>query len=450
MMKRMTRKPYRSLGAAVTLALCLLALTLQVQAKYIQPGPNGSGDCVSCHAQKSPGIVNDWKRSQHARARVSCLDCHRAEKSDPDARLHEGARISVIVSPRDCFRCHPAEVRQFGESLHDKAASFIQALPGERGDDDELAYRVEGKAAAVRGCEQCHGTRVIVREGGRLDPESWPNTGIGRINPDGSRGSCTACHTRHRFSIGEARRPEACGTCHMGPDHPQLEIYLESKHGVIYQAEKEGVAWEVPANLWDTSHYRFPTCATCHMSRVGGQPATHNVSARLSWELERPLSVKTVGWQEKRARMQQVCLSCHSRGWVEGYYRQADRAVELYNTKFYGPMKKMMDELYAAGILTPTKFDEEIEFKFFEFWHHEGRRARAGAFMMGPDFTQWHGFYELARGIIELKKMAQEIREGKGGERIVKGKGPLAPRAGSLPSRYSKGMVEAAPSVPRR
>jgi len=36
--------------------------------------------------------------------------------------------------------------------------------------------------------------------GGKFDPATWPNTGIGRVNPDGSAGSCSACHTRHRFS----------------------------------------------------------------------------------------------------------------------------------------------------------------------------------------------------------------------------------------------------------
>ncbi len=31
---------------------------------------------------------------------------------------------------------------------------------------------------------------------------------IGRINPDGSRGSCSACHTRHSFSIAQERYGE--------------------------------------------------------------------------------------------------------------------------------------------------------------------------------------------------------------------------------------------------
>ena len=68
-----------------------------------------------------------------------------------------------------------------------------------------------------------------------FDSASWPNTGIGRLNLDGSRGSCAACHSRHDFSPRRARQPENCGKCHLGPDHPQKEIYEESKHGVAYR-----------------------------------------------------------------------------------------------------------------------------------------------------------------------------------------------------------------------
>ena len=38
-----------------------------------------------------------------------------------------------------------------------------------------------------------------------------------------------------------------------------------------------------------------------------------------------------------------------------------------------------------------------MEWIYYELWHHEGRRARMGTAMMGPDYTQWHGFYEVAK-----------------------------------------------------
>ena len=368
--------------------------------------------CEACHARTSPGIVHDWEKSLHAKAKVTCMDCHEAEKTDADARAHEGSYISALVSPKDCSRCHPKQVAEFNMSLHHKASSFVQDLSGDRAGDNVLAYRIEGEAAAINGCEKCHGSVVKVKDG-RLDPDTWPNSGIGRVNPDGSKGSCTACHTRHRFSIAEARRPESCGTCHMGPDHPQLEIYLESKHGVIYSSENSEWDMEVSSDAWDTRHHRAPTCATCHMSGIGELEPTHNVSSRLSWELERPETTKTENWETKRQTMKTVCLSCHSTAWVDNHYKQFDAAIELYNEEYFAPIKAGMDALYRERYLTSEKFDEEIEFKYFEFWHHEGRRARMGASMMAPDFTQWHGFYELAKSRLELKHMMQEIREKK-------------------------------------
>ncbi|MBW8035562.1 MAG: hydroxylamine oxidoreductase [Planctomycetes bacterium] len=368
--------------------------------------------CEVCHTRTSPGIVHDWENSLHAKAKVTCIDCHEAEKTDADARAHEGVYISALVSPADCSRCHPQQVSDFNNSLHVKAASFIQNLEGDRAGDNVLAYHVEGKAAAIMGCEKCHGSQVKVIDG-KLDPETWPNNGIGRVNPDGSKGSCTACHTRHKFSIAEARRPETCGTCHMGPDHPQLEIYNESKHGVIYASEGHEWNMDISTGAWDTRHHRAPTCATCHMSGIGELTSTHDVSSRLSWELEWPRTAKTENWQEKRSKMKAVCLSCHSQGWTDNHYLQFDNVVKLYNEEYFDPIKEGMDALYRENYLTKDKFDEEIEFKYFEFWHHEGRRARMGASMMAPDFTQWHGFYELAKHRLELKNMMQEIRHKK-------------------------------------
>ena len=124
---------------------------------------------------------------------------------------------------------------------------------------------------------------------GKLDPMTWPNVGVGRINLDGSKGSCAACHTRHRFAVSEARKPDTCGQCHLGPDHPQIEIWDESKHGAIYRSD--GANWNFAAapGTWTPGvDYRTPTCAACHMSGSGAVLTTHDVTERLSWELQAP------------------------------------------------------------------------------------------------------------------------------------------------------------------
>ena len=55
-----------------------------------------------------------------------------------------------------------------------------------------------------------------------------------------------------------------------------------------------------------------------------------------------------------------------------------------------------MSALTANGLLTKTQYDEQIEWTWYYLWHHEGRRARMGASMMAPDYTQWHGMFEVA------------------------------------------------------
>ena len=163
------------------------------------------------------------------------------------------------------------------------------------------------------------------------------------------------------------------------------------------------------------------------MSGIPGNPdvpTTQDVSARVSWELEGAVSKRTDNtanalgvpisdgtiWQVKQDRMKAVCNQCHSTTWVDNYYEQADVAVELYDAQ-YADAKVIVDELYAEGLITTTAFDEPIEFKIYEMWHHEGRRARMGSFMMAPDYVQWHGFYDMLQDRVEIEHMAEEIRE---------------------------------------
>ena len=219
-----------------------LAIPATLQAFFLPTQSEQSKACAECHKKESHAIYEQWGSSDPSRANVGCYECHAAEEGDLDGFTHEGELISVIVSPKDCARCHVQEFEEFAGSHHAKAGRILGSL------DNVLAEVVEGNngfktmghpqgvsAAAVNGCWQCHGSEVVVLPDGSLDPATWPNTGIGRINPDGSEGSCTACHTRHNFSAAQARTPDTCGKCHMGPDHPQIEIYKESKHGAIYE-----------------------------------------------------------------------------------------------------------------------------------------------------------------------------------------------------------------------
>ncbi|MBK7403619.1 MAG: hydroxylamine oxidoreductase [Phycisphaerales bacterium] len=387
--------------------------------------------CAQCHKQENPGLVQQWGRSQHYRANIGCFECHGANKDEPDAFTHYGQTISVLVTPKDCSRCHAKETEEFSASHHSKAARILGSL------DNVLADVVEGNrgmvtaghpegvaASAVSGCWQCHGSEIKALPGGRLDPATYPNTGIGRINPDGSEGACNACHLRHEFTVAQARHPDTCGKCHLGPDHPQKEIYEESKHGIsffskINEMNLGNAKWVAGEDYWAA-----PTCATCHMSATKTAPVTHDIGMRISWNNRPEISIrpeiadakmglpgKDVPWNVRREAMQDVCLACHETQWVDNFYTQYDELIELYNTKFAKPAQEIYQLTMPLQDITAA-FANKLDWTYYELWHHEGRRARHGASMMAPDYTHWHGTYEVAKNFYsEFIPAVQEIVE---------------------------------------
>lgn len=369
-----------------------------------------AGKCMTCHKEKSPGLYNQWYDSQHGIHKVTCIDCHGASKGEPDAFMHEGALIATLVTPKDCGACHAKETEEVQNSYHATAGLILES------NDAYLAHVAAGEPVAILGCESCHGANVKIDESrtNKLSPKSWPNSGIGRINPDGSKGSCNACHTRHSFSKAQARQPESCSKCHLGPDHPQKEVYEESKHGNTYYTNIDKMNLDADRWVVGQDYYVSPTCATCHMSATPSQELTHDVGMRISWTLRPPISVHKDNWQQKRKNMKNVCINCHGQTFADGHYYQYDANVRLYNEKFARPATDIYNMVKEKNLLKyPASFANEIDWIYWELWHHEGRRARHGASMMGPDYTWWHGFYEVAKHFYlkflpEVEKLGDE------------------------------------------
>jgi hypothetical protein len=456
--------------------------------------PASSKQCVDCHGQSTPALIEHWKGSIHAEKGVGCYECHQADKSEVDAFEHYGYSIATVVTPGDCARCHKDVAVEFGRSHHAAGGNILHSLDNTLAEVVEGARapfdphsptpgrnnsgQVNGMAFAFTGCQQCHGSKVslLSTDGKALNvddfkpgpdgkptnldavakiqkdqngkpmfhPSTWPNTGIGRINLDGTRGSCSACHSRHDFSPRRARQPENCGKCHLGPDHPQKEIYEESKHGVAYRDLREKMNLDARKWILGKDYSAAPTCATCHMSgnmRNNGK-ITHDPGERISWTNRPPISqvmdtdvnhkvitetdpakrreLTADTWEAKRQRMKDVCSHCHTNDYINNFYKQYDEFVVLYNEKFAKPAKAIVDSLTANGLLTKVQFDEEIEWTYYYLWHHEGRRARHGASMMAPDYAHWHGTFEVADRfykelIPQARELAKHAREsGKG------------------------------------
>lgn len=374
-------------------------------------------DCAECHSSMNPVIYKDWKDGVHAKADVDCYKCHKSSKKETvsaDHLQYDSREISAVVSPLTCAGCHSKEYNEYARSKHANTTAIMQKV------DKWIQFGVNNSVERTSGCYACHGTEVVIKDGKPVQG-TWPNVGVGRRNPDGSLGSCTSCHTRHIFSAAEARKPEACGQCHLGPDHPQIEIYNESKHGAIYSAQGRSWNWSTDDGKWKAGRdYRAPTCSACHMSGTDDVSVTHDTTERLSWELQSPLTIRPsefkawpagTDWQKERDKMKAVCMQCHSQTWTDDHYNNLDRVVSNYNETYYKPVETVMNSLYSSGLAGKSSyFDDVIEWEFYEFWHHEGRRARMGAAMMAPDYSWWHGFYELKHRYVSIMKEADRMR----------------------------------------
>jgi hydroxylamine dehydrogenase len=370
---------------------------------------DSNDECVVCHQRTTPGIADQYGHSTMAAAEVTCRNCHEVPESYAGAVAHEGSFVLKSPTTAMCEKCHRQEVAQFLQSRHslpayvayagsqDLAPEYLamyESIPEGQFSPDKSRNAIaelEGPEVRRFTCEGCHN--------------------VGLPAADGSVGQCQKCHLRHNFSLEQARKPETCNACHIGPDHPQWEIYQESPHGIAYLTMGHEWDWETEPGTLSVQNFPAPTCAICHMSGFGSAGTTHDVGDRLTWFLFSPISERRPTWQDNKVRMQGVCLECHSQPFLDDFYTAADAATERVN-EWVVESDEMMAPLKAQGLLTAAPFDEPIDFTYFNLWHHWGRTTKFGAWMQGPDYSQWHGAYEVLRDMAELRVLAGEKLNG--------------------------------------
>src|SRR5215469_3727359 len=407
---------FRSVFIAITIsfALILSAFLLhraRPRVEVDQPRADfvkATGKCAECHANQQYSVVHEYELSKHAEKGISCLDCHQPQQGQ-QKKEHNGFVITAGITPGNCRPCHEQIYQEFQRSRH--AAPSWAAVFGEKGLAPEQAdfaekyhpgyvkrpanslAQLEGPSAISGGCSQCHA--------------------VGKPQDDGTVGNCTACHTRHTSSVAVARLPRTCGQCHMGPDHSQIEIYEESRHGILFGAQQKSLNLSADPRSLTTRDMFVPTCATCHMSGINGQKVTHNPGERLSYFLADAVSKHRPSYQQAQVNMQQICNQCHTRSLIKRVYAQAEQVVASTNEKVQ-KAQDLVAGLRKEGIVRAQAYQQPIDFVLFDLWHYDGRTSKHGAFMGGADFVQWHGNYELFLKTVELKHEAERLRRERG------------------------------------
>ena len=459
------------------------------------PLSEASAECIDCHSSIHPGIVSDWQKSRHAmitpqkamavegiarkvssqtvpeglqNVAVGCAECHTLRpKAHADTFEHNGYEVHVVISPDDCQTCHATERKQYAKNimahaygnlannkLHQKFEHSILATKKfEKGKLKSTPANDDTKAEA---CYYCHGTKLEVEGYETRDTEAagelefpiikgWPNQGVGRINLDGSMGSCSACHTRHAFSIEMARKPYTCKECHVGPDVPAYKVYAASKHGNIFSSKHS--KWDFKAVPWTIGKdFTAPTCATCHISLLINTDEevvverTHQMNNRMPWRIlgliyahphpqnpdtsiirskdGLPLPTDLAGglaskylidqkeMDVRRKAMQAACLNCHDASWVNGHWRRFENTIQETNANTLAATRIMQD-IWQNGFADrrDNPYDEAIERKWSESWLFYSNTIRfASAMGGGGDYGVYaDGRFHLSKTLLELE-----------------------------------------------
>ncbi|MHC4072405.1 MAG: multiheme c-type cytochrome, partial [Planctomycetota bacterium] len=119
-----------------------------------------------------------------------------------------------------------------------------------------------------------------------------------------------------------------------------------------------------------------------------------------------------------RQKMKNVCLQCHSGQWTNKYFVEFDKVVEDYN-QVWQRTDDLLKQAYDEGLISKDNpLDETPEIMHYLIWHHDGRRWRMGASMMGPDWTHWNGAVDAIMNKlgamindIEMRRKLKEIDE---------------------------------------
>ncbi|GAB4283679.1 MAG: hypothetical protein Kow0029_29920 [Candidatus Rifleibacteriota bacterium] len=337
-----------------------------------------SARCLNCHYSRQKKLVENWEKSKHARNKVGCYECHHAEPSDSAAKNgHFGFSVQLPVSPNRCAECHPAQYNSFASSSHSLAYETIR--------NAELASA--SPVLFETTCASCHGNELLMMNG-RPDTNKWPNHGIGRINTDGSRGSCVACHSHHDYSLEFARSPETCGRCHRGMTGPAYEAWKSSKHGSNWSIARTSADFNASSMIPSEQPVAYPDCFICHIAATGKDKhdSTHNPGERLSWKLAAVKSSYRKDWGKQRQTMQNICRGCHGNSQVELFYRRFDATVMEINS-------------LTGKALQSNASDTEMP----EIIKNHAISAKTGAAMLGPVY--------LRDSALKIKNMIKTLQE---------------------------------------
>jgi cytochrome c3-like protein len=206
--------------------------------------PALADSCVDCHADLPDPLgppVEGMKSDVHAKAGLSCADCHGGDPNDPnDSAMDKAKGYRGKPEPADipafCGRCHAdgALMRRYNPSLPtDQLAQYRTSVHGQH---------LAAGDTRVATCVSCHGVHGIKPGSDVTSPVHKTNVAT----------TCAGCHADATHMAG------------YGIPTDQLAKFQRSVHGRALLVERDLAA---------------PTCNSCHGNHGAFPPGADSVAA---------------------------------------------------------------------------------------------------------------------------------------------------------------------------
>ncbi len=367
--------------------------TLLIFAAFLLATTTSADSCLDCHRNKTPGAVAYWEQSAHAPV-VGCADCHGDDHNKIDAG-------EAKVDKKTCGRCHETALQQHESSRHGLG------LHSGWGCTRNLPERPKSE------CRFCHeeGSSLPITEVecSRFLKQSPEMGALGCNRCHEVESSCATCHSSHSTDLRIARDPAICSKCHMGPDHPQWEMWQTSQHGILFNSARPEMG---------------VTCQECHMAN-----GSHNVSTGLT------MTTGTKPFPEnerkvQRAEMIKICSRCHSQKFADQDLTSGD-AIRSQSRALVKEAEAILWDLADRGLLDPMPADRpphplrgatlvtdsqmlyedtsHIERLFFKMQKYSLAKTVKGAYHQNPAYTHWYGNAELKMDLVDIKAEARRL-----------------------------------------
>lgn len=419
------------LRVAATVAPVWLLYSLLAAGQQSSP----SAKCIDCHTKLNAQVVSEWKESKHSQKNVDCVACH----GDNHTSADDVANVR-IARPDVCVQCHKTQVEQDRQGRHARAGAAMKTIPN-------FHWRAMAETVGQESCVGCHRTGSPKNPAGELLRGRAGGIESGAAQLGG--GACDSCHSRHRFSVEEARSPQVCQRCHAGAGSGEWAAYRSSAHGILNDLKERKL---LPAGA------AAPTCQTCHMP--GGDHGVNTAwgpwNVRLpmpddpQWTADRTDIMRALNifdaqgrpmflmdtikslrsirfshadWQQERDKMIVNCSQCHSQEYARRQLQQGDDVIRT-SDHLLAEAIRVVAGLYKDGLLPApqggtgpfpwlTSFDPPstiVEDKLRTMYFEHRKPAFQGIFHSNPAFAVENGLAKMQRDLVEIKELAADVR----------------------------------------